>query len=101
VTWIAVFLVFQILPRLGRGDLAIPIVALIVGLHFFPMPPLYRHAANLVTGALMAIWAILCLLLFDGDRRIGFASLGSGFLLWAAAAWALKTANQLLRSTGL
>jgi len=101
VTWIAVFLVFQILPRLGHEDLAIPAVVLIVGLHFFPMPPLYRHRANLVTGACLVIWAIACALLFRGDRMIGFASAGAGFVLWASAAWALKTASQLLRSAGL
>jgi len=101
VTWIAVFLVFQILPRLGHEDLAIPVVVLIVGLHFFPMPPLYRHRANLVTGACMAAWGILCPQLFHGDRLIGFAAIGAGLALWAAAAWALKTASQLLISAGL
>jgi hypothetical protein len=101
VTWIAVFLVFQILPRLGHADLAIPAVVLIVGLHFFPMPPLYRHRANLVTGACLVIWAVLCPLLFNGDRMIGFAALGAGLILGAAAAWALKTASALLRSAGL
>jgi hypothetical protein len=101
ITWIAVFLVFQILPRLGHADLAIPAVVLIVGLHFFPMPPLYRHRANLVTGACLVVWAILCPLLFNGDRMIGFAAAGAGLILWAAAAWALKTASELLRSAGL
>jgi hypothetical protein len=101
VTWIAVFLVFQILPRVGHEDLTIPAVVLIVGLHFFPMPPLYRHRANLVTGACMAVWAILCPQLFHGDSLIGFAALGAGLALWAAAAWALKTASQLLVSDGL
>jgi hypothetical protein len=97
VTWIAVFLVFLIFPRIGHADLAIPAVALIVGLHFFPMPPLYRHTANLVTGACIAVWAILCPMLFQGDRMIGFAAVGVGFALWLSAAWALKTAVRLLR----
>jgi hypothetical protein len=101
VTWIAVFAVFQIFPRLGHEDLAIPAVVSIVGLHFFPMPPLYRHRANLVTGACMVVWAILCALLFHGDRLIGFAAAGAGLALWASAAWALKTANQLIGSAGL
>ncbi len=60
VTWVSVFLVFQILPRLGLGDLSVPAVVLIVGLHFFAMPPLFRHRANLVTGAVMVVCAILC-----------------------------------------
>jgi Ca2+/Na+ antiporter len=101
VTWITVFLVFMIFPLIGHDDLAIPAVALIVGLHFFPMPPLYRHTANLVTGACIAVWAIVCPMLFQGDRMIGFVAAGAGLALWASAAWALKTAVQILRSAGL
>src|SRR5580698_1277431 len=96
VTWIAVFLVFQIFPRIGHQDLAIPAAALIVGVHFFPMPPLYRHTANLVTGAGIAVWAVICPMLFHGDRMIGFVAAGTGLVLWASAAWALNTARGLL-----
>jgi Ca2+/Na+ antiporter len=101
VTWIAVFLVFQIFPRIGYPDLAIPAVALIVGLHFFPMPPLYRHRANLVTGACISLWAILCTVFFHGDNRIGFVAATAGVTLWVSAAWALRTASRLLASAGL
>jgi hypothetical protein len=101
ITWIAVFLVFQILPRLRHEDLTIPAVVLIVGLHFFAMPPLYQHRANLVTGACMVVWALLCPQLFHGDSLIGFTAIGAGLALWSAAAWALKTAGQLLISAGL
>jgi hypothetical protein len=101
VTWTAVFLVFLIFPRIGHEDLAIPAAALIVGLHFFPMPPLYRHTANLVTGACVAVWAIVCPLLFHGDSMIGFVAAGAGLMLWSSAAWALGTASRLLGSAGL
>ena len=101
VTWVLVFLVFQILPRLGLGKLIFPAVVLIVGLHFFAMPPLFRHRANLVTGAVMVVWAIVCPLLFHGDRMIGFVAGGAGVALWVSAVWVLKTATQLLKSAGL
>jgi hypothetical protein len=101
VTWVSVFLVFQIFPRFGLGELIFPAVVLIVGLHFFPMPPLFRHRANLVTGGVLVVWAILCPLMFHGDRLIGFAAAGAGVALWASAIWALKTATQLLGSAGL
>ncbi|MGA2879586.1 MAG: hypothetical protein ABSG13_11600 [Bryobacteraceae bacterium] len=97
ITWIAVFLAFQIFPRVGHPDLAIPAVVLLVGLHFFPLPPLYRHRANLVTGGCLVLWAILCPLLFRGGTMIGFAAAGAGLVLWASAAWALRTANCLGR----
>ena len=101
VTWISVFLVFLIFPRIRLENLSIPAVALIVGLHFFPMPPLYRHPANLVTGSCIAVWAVACPLLFHGDSMIGFVATGAGFALWASAAWALCTAQRLLVSAAL
>jgi hypothetical protein len=87
VTWVSVFLVFQILPRLGLAELMFPAVVLIVGLHFFAMPPLFRHRANLVTGAVMVAWAVLCPLMFHGDRMIGFLAAGAGVALWISAVW--------------
>src|SRR5208337_3314459 len=50
--------------------LIIPAVELIVGLQFYPFPPLYRPRANLVTGACIVVWTIACLLLFHGDSLI-------------------------------
>jgi len=82
-------------------QLLFPAIAVVVGLHFFPMPPLYRHRANRVTGACMVIWAILCPLLFHGDAMIGYLALGTGLMLWAGSAWALKTASGLLLAAGL
>jgi len=101
VMWGAIFLLFQILPRLGLADFAIPVVVLLVGLHFFVMPPLFRHRDNLVTGACLTVWAIGCLLVFHGDRVIAFASAGAGIILWASALWGLKTASRLLGSNGI
>ncbi len=91
VQWVAIFLIFTFFPKLGYGDLAFPAVLLVVGLHFFLMPPSYRHRANFVTGTVLAAWAILCPFLFKGDRMIGFVALGAGLTLWVSAAWALAS----------
>ncbi len=101
VQWSLVFLVFRFFPRLGYQDFTFPAVALIVGLHFFSMPKLYRSRANLVTGASIVLWTLVCCLLFKGDRRIGVVALGTGGVLWMSAGWALSTASQLLRLAGL
>lgn len=101
VTWLLVAALFEVMPLLGYQQLLFPAIVIVVGLHFFPMPPLYRHRANRVTGACMVIWAILCPLLFHGDTMIGYLALGAGLMLWAGSAWALKTASQLLRAAGL
>lgn len=101
VTWISVFLAFQIMPRLGHMELSIPVVAVIVGLHFFAMPPLYQHRANQVLGVFLVVWGIACPMLWNGDRMIGYLAAGAGAALWLSAAWAAKTARDLLRSAQL
>ena len=101
ITWILVAVLFVFIPKLGYQQLLFPAIAVVVGLHFYPMPPLYRHRANLVTGACIVIWAILCPLLFHGDAMIGYLALGTGLMLWAGSAWALKTASGLLLAAGL
>ena len=101
VTWTSVFLVFVLFPRMGIERLIFPTLVSIVGLHFFPMPKLYRHTANFVTGACMVVWAIVCPFFTSGDRMIGYEALGAGLILWLSSSWALVTANRLLRSIGL
>jgi len=97
VQWVAVFLIFAFFPKLGYADLAFPAVLLVVSLHFFLMPASYRHRSNFVTGSVLVVWAMLCPLLFRGDRMIAFVALGAGLTLWLSAAWALAFAYRTLR----
>ena len=99
VQGLAIFLDFLLLPKAGYNEFTVPVAALIVGGHFFAVPPLYRHRANLVTGALLVSWTIVCLLLLRGDRMIAWVALGAGLIVWGSAAWALRTASRLLRLT--
>ena len=101
VTYIAVFLLFLTFPKVGLQDYILPAFVGLVGLHFFPMPPSYRHRANLVTGGVLIAWSATCVVAFrpNGDRMAAFASLGAGLTLWVSAAWALKAANKVLRRT--
>jgi hypothetical protein len=97
VMWTAIFLLFRFLPRFGLGDFSIPAVVLLVGIHFFVMPPLFRHRDNLIAGACLTGWAIVCSLAFYRDRIIAFAATGAGVILWAAAIRGIITARQLLK----
>ena len=101
VQGLAIFLDLLLLPRTRYGQFAIPVAALIVGLHFFALPRLYRHRANVVTGCLLTSWAIGCALLGRGDAMIAWTALGAGVILWGSAAWALRTAARLLQAAGL
>ena len=79
VTYSAVFLLFLILPRFGLQNYIFPGFVALVGLHFFPMPPLYRYTANFITGTAMIVWAAICVTMFkaDGNREAAYACPGS------------------------
>ena len=57
VTYTTVFFLFLILPRFGLQNYIFPGFVALIGLHFFPMPPLYRYTANFITGAALIVWA--------------------------------------------
>ena len=94
----AIFLAIQIANNLHHPNAAFPVMALIVGLHFFVLPRSFRQRSNLVTGATITAGAVLCPLLFHGDSMVGAVTLWSGATLWCSAAWALASAIHLLRS---
>lgn len=98
VTWTAVFLVFWSFPRLHIEQFVFSALAFLVGIHFFFLPRLYRHRANLVTGVVFTLWSAAGTLAFHGDARIAAVALGSGAILWVSAAWALTAAARLLRA---
>ena len=101
VTYSAVFLLFLILPRFGLQNYIFPGFVALLGLHFFPMPPLYRHTANVISGACMIAWAVFCVVVFkaDGNREAAYVALGAGTILWSSSAWALFTATRLFRAS--
>ncbi len=77
-TYSAVFLLFLILPRFGLQNYIFPGFVGLLGLHFLPMPNLYRHASNVVAGACMIAWAVFCAVVFkaDGNREAAYVALG-------------------------
>jgi hypothetical protein len=103
VTYSAVFLLFLILPKLGLQNYIFPGFVVLLGFHFFPMPQLYRHTANVVTGAFMIAWAIFCAVVFkaDGNREAAYVAFGAGAALWSSSMWALLTAKRLFRAAQL
>ena len=100
VTYSAVLLLFLILPRFGLQNYIFPGFVALVGLHFFPMPPLYRYTANFITGSAMIVWAAICVTMFraDGNREAAYVALGAGTALWASAVWAILTARRLFKT---
>lgn len=93
---IAIFLDWTFIPRTRYAQFTVSIMALIVGLHFFILPKFYRRKSNLITGALITLWALLCPAFLRNDALIAWTALGAGVILWTSSASALWKARQLL-----
>jgi hypothetical protein len=62
-------------------------IALIVGVHFFPLAPLFRAPIYHVTGFLGCVIALAGAFAADDILRQRVVGLSFGLLLWATAAW--------------
>lgn len=98
---VAIFLLFAVLPRHGYQEFAVAGAAIVIGIHFLVMPPLYRSRSNLVLGGALSVWGLLCMIVFHGDRMIAFVAAGAGIMLWFITAWALRTAFVIARRLAL
>ena len=97
VQWGAVFLAGWLLPRLGLSLYFTPVVALIVGLHFFPLARLFRYRGHYLTGGALLLWALGCLLVVPPPEWQGRVALGTGVILWLSAGYSLGRTVWMLR----
>jgi hypothetical protein len=91
----------------SRHDALIaPVVALIVGVHFLPLAPLFQVRAYYVTGIAMILLAMGGIAAVAVGARPGGASvfvwssvvgIGSALILWVTALWALLRGYALWR----
>lgn len=89
-----------------RFDLFFPIMAIIVGLHFFPLAHLFQVNVYYLTGALLCLLAIVTLLFVPLEINIAghridawwtFLGLGSMLILWITSLVILTMGYKLLR----
>jgi hypothetical protein len=75
----------------GHFDLMFPLVALIVGIHFFPLAPLFRMPTHYLTGALLCLLALGTLFFVPARAVLGgrqiiawwvVVGFGSTLILW-------------------
>lgn len=76
---------------LNHFEMFFPIMAIIVGIHFFPLAPLFKVKTHYVTGALLCILGIITLFFVPTEATIGghtiiassaLSGFGSALILW-------------------
>ncbi len=83
VEGIAIFATFALTPKLGVPDAAVPILAIVVGLHFLPLARGIPMPVYYATGLAMIAAGAVALLL-PADDRYAATGLPCAIILWAS-----------------
>ncbi|MBD2867579.1 DUF7010 family protein [Paenibacillus arenilitoris] len=103
----AIAVAIAVCDAIDRTDLIPIIIALIVGIHFFPLAPLFNVRMYHLTGALLCVVAIATWLVFpekvtvSGHEIIAYMSivgLDSALILWATGLYIWLMGRSLLRA---
>jgi hypothetical protein len=103
---LAIVVASRLLRSTTHDTLIPPVIALIVGVHFLPLASLFRVPVYYVTGALMSLFASVCIVAVALGLHLGGASLfvwssvvgiGSAIILWGTAIGIVAQGQKLLR----
>lgn len=102
---ILIFMAVIILQDINRSDLIVPVISVIIGLHFFALVPVFNFKFDLLIGAGMIIWALIVPVCFPligikGNQNpyiwSTFISLGNGLILWFGSINRFYNVNKIL-----
>ena len=79
---LAIFLAINVLANVGKRDFAVPVIAIIVGLHFFPQARWLPARLYYLTGTFLVALGLAGLRLSDTAVRLLTVSIGAACVLW-------------------
>jgi hypothetical protein len=75
-----------------------PAIAIIVGLHFFPLAGLFGASLYYATGTLGCVIGVVGLLISEPSLRNSFVGIAFGLLLWLTTAMVLMQVSKFSRT---
>ena len=94
----AIFLAVVLLNAVHRPLFIAPVIAIIVGLHFFPLASLFGARVYYATGSFGCAIGITGLLISDPALRMSFVGFSFGSLLWLTVAAVLVKSFSISRT---
>jgi len=89
--WISIFIAGNVLKHFGLQAWFIPVIVLIVGLHFFPLAWLFKARRHVAIGMALTVWAVGYPLSLPLGPLDPIGCLGAGLILWTAALSAVRS----------
>lgn len=97
IQWVSVATAIAILNILRLPVYIAPAVAIIVGLHLFPLAGTFHNRQHYVTGSLLVAWPLGCIALLPHGRVSGMCAAGVGLILLLSASVSLWHCKAVLR----
>ena len=88
---LAILVAVNLVVNLGHPQWQTPAVMALVGLHFLPLAVGFGYRPHRVTGVAMTAWALAYPALFAAGGMAPAGSFGAAVILFASAAWALRS----------
>jgi hypothetical protein len=92
VQWVAVGVVAFTLAKLRLDAYVMSAITAIVGIHLFPLARVFRYPMHYVNGAVLVAWAGASAVFVPTETMQSVAAMGTGAILWLAAAVTLGMA---------
>lgn len=89
---VGILLAVNVVANLGHPQWQPAAAMAVVGLHFLPQSTAYDYRPHLLTGGAMTAWALGYPWLFAAGAMAPAGMLGAAAILFASAAWALRSA---------
>ncbi len=88
--WVLIFIGANLLSRHGLSAWIVPMIILVVGLHFLPLAFVFSNRPHYVTGAALMLLGLAYPLVSPAGPADPIGLLGAGLILWLSASWALR-----------
>lgn len=92
--WLLIAVLAMGLNRLGLAIWVIPMIIIVIGLHFLPLAYVFAYRPHYLTGAAFLLLGVAYPQLAPRGPLDPAGFLGAGLILWASAMWAIKGTNQ-------
>lgn len=92
--WLLIAVLAMGLNRLGLAIWVIPMIIIVIGLHFLPLAYVFAYRPHYLTGAAFLLLGVAYPQLAPRGPLDPAGFLGAGLILWTSAMWAIKGTNQ-------
>jgi hypothetical protein len=96
IQWTACAIAVILLNVFRQTDYIAPVIAIIVGLHFFPLASLFHNRTHYVKGTAMVLWAAGSMLILRGGQVSSVVAIGAGTILLLSAVYEISSVSKML-----